>query len=131
MFRFIPIVLLLMVCGCAHSPRRLTLAHDIRVPKEWRGGANDPVFRDASDISRYISAYERGWWWCVVNHARDINFRPACSDGFISGWPAETYGWPAGVHDAQTRIEQLIRAYGSQRVNEFLLDFKNVKLDNE
>ena len=131
MFRFASIILILTVCGCAHTQPHLTLAHDIRVPKEWRGGASDPVFRDSSNISRYISAYERGWWWCVVKHARDIDFQPACSDGFISGWPAETYGWTAGVDDAQARIKQLIQACGKQTVSGLLADFKAVKLDDD
>jgi hypothetical protein len=131
MFRFVSIILLLTGCGCAHTSPQLTLAHNILVPKEWRGGASDPVFRDASDIYRYTSAYERGWWWCVVKHARDIDFRPTCSDEFISGWAAETYGWPAGVDDAQARIEQLIQAYGKQRVSGLLSDFKDIKLDYE
>src|SRR6266478_3482899 len=71
----------------------------------------------------------RGWWWCVVSHAKNIEFRPSCSDGFISGWPAETYGWPAGVDDAQTRIEQLVRAYGKRRISALLSDFKDLEPD--
>ncbi len=131
MLRFASTILALTICGCAHVPLELTLAHDVRVPKEWRGGASDPVFTDSSNIYRYASAYERGWWWCVVSHAKNIEFRPSCSDGFISGWPAETYGWPAGVDDAQTRIEQLVRAYGKRRISALLSDFKDLEPDHE
>src|SRR6266481_4250203 len=133
MFRFASTILLLTVCGCAHTPPQLTLAHDIRVPKEWRAGATLPVFfiGGTSEIERYISSYDRGWWWCVIHHARDIQFQPECSAYFISGWASETYGWPAGVCDAQARIEQLVRAYGEQRVSDLLSEFKEIKLDDE
>src|SRR5262245_429600 len=127
------LMVLLTACGCAHVPRQLTLAHDIRVPEKWRGGTSDPVFRDSSDISRYISAYERGWWWCAAKHASDIEFQPESVCGYwaISGWPAATYGWSAGVDDAHERIGKLVRAYGKQRTSVFLADFKDAKLDDE
>ena len=128
--RFASAWVLLAACGCVHTPPQLTLAHEIRVPKEWRGGGSDPFFQHLSDISRYISAYERGWRWCVVHYANDIEFRPACGDSFISGWAAATYGWPAGLEDARTHIEQLIRAYGKQRVSEYLSAFKDAELSD-
>jgi len=131
MSRFVSIIFLLVACGCAHAPRELTLAHDIHVPKEWRGGSDGPYFQDSSDIARYTSAYERGWWWCVFRYARDIDCAPACSDHFISGWAAATYGWPAGVADARDRIEQLVRAHGKQRVSQFLSEFRDLELNDE
>ena len=90
-----------------------------------------PPFWDDSDISRYVSGYDRGWWWCVVQHERDIDYRANSSAYPISGWPAETYGWPAGIADAQARIEQLVRAYGKLKVSDLLSDFKDLKLNDE
>jgi hypothetical protein len=118
------------LCGCVSVPPKLTLDHEVRVPKEWSGGANCPGFSDDGNIERYVSAYDRGWWWCVVEHAKDIDFQPKCSDYFISGWAAETYGWPAGVSDADTRIEKLVSTYGKQKVSAMLSEYKDVKLDD-
>jgi hypothetical protein len=128
MLRFICVISFFAVSGCAHAPRQLTLDHEIQVPKQWRGGASDPDFQDSSDIARYTSAYERGWWLCVVRYARDIDCPPDCSDSFIGGWPAETCGWSAGVADARARVEQLIRVHGKEPVSKFLSEFKDMEL---
>lgn len=139
MIRLITFILALALCGCAHDlnnrkfvqvtdvrselPRHMSLAHEIEVPKEWRGGTRFPAFPDDSDIARYVSAYERGWWWRVGKSARNITFQHECSDLFISGWPAATYGWPQGVQDADARIRDLISDFGEPMVSEFLSQF--------
>jgi hypothetical protein len=131
MLRSILILLLLAACGCTTSQPKLSLAHEIRVPKQWQGGANCPPIWSDSDISRYVTSYDRGWWWCIVQHAGDVDFQPKCSDFSFNGWESETEGWSAGVSDAQVRIEGLIRAYGKQKISISLADFKGLKLDDE
>jgi hypothetical protein len=151
LLRFILFCALVTVCGCTLPrsgdstataslgsalippawPAGMTLTHTVEVPVEWRGGRDVPGTPGYSDIERYVSGYERGWAWCVVECAKRIDFRPQCSDLFISGWAAETYGWPQGVADATERIESLIGIFGKPRVSQYLKQFRSVDPNDE
>jgi hypothetical protein len=121
--RFAFIVLAFAVCGCASTRPNLTLAHNIQIPKEWSAGSENAFFPDFGVAERYVSAYDRGWWWMVQNYVVDINFDDP-SPSAMSGWPEESYGGAIGYAAARDRIEELIRVYGKQRVSEYLQQFR-------
>lgn len=123
-FRFYFVILLWALCGCASTRPKLTLAHDIQIPKEWRAGSENAAFPDFGTAERYVGAYDRGWWIMVQNYAKDINFDDP-SPLVMSGWPEEAAGGDDGYVAAGDRIEELIRVYGKQQVSEYLRQFKS------
>ncbi|HTD67456.1 MAG TPA: hypothetical protein VK846_13090 [Candidatus Limnocylindria bacterium] len=117
------ILLALALNGCVRTRPELTLAHHIRLPKEWSAGSNDPVFPDLGMAERYVSAYDRGWWIAVQNYAKDIDFNDP-SALMMNGWAEEAYGGAVGYSEGRDRVERLIRAFGRQKVSEYLQQFK-------
>jgi len=123
MHRLAFIIWALAACGCANTKPSLTLAHSIKIPKEWSAGSEDASFPDFGVAERYVSAYDRGWWIAVQQYAKDINYDDP-SPFVMNGWPEESYGGPAGYGSACERIDELIRVYGKQKVSEYLQQFR-------
>jgi hypothetical protein len=99
------------------------LAHSIDVPEQWRGGSDQPWQPDIGPIHRYVAAYDRGWWTAVKRYMETIDFDDP-SPLVMSGWSEEAAGGADGYYYARERIEQLIRAFGKQKVAEYLQQFR-------
>lgn len=129
LLRFAVVVLIALVAaGCrstdnASTRPKLTLTHNIQIPKEWSAGSENPGMPDCGTAERYVSAYDRGWWIAVQRYAEDINFDDP-SPLVMNGWAEEAYGGQVGYGSALDRIEELIRVYGKQRVSEYLQQFR-------
>jgi hypothetical protein len=126
MFRYSFILLLFVACGCASTGQKLTLAHDIEVPKEYQSGNFSPehpgYMAGNSTVERYVHAYERGWLIAVQRYAKNINF-DVPSPLQMNGWEEEVVGAETGYQKARDRIESLIRLYGKQKVSELLNEY--------
>ncbi len=124
MWRFVLLTLLVLSAGCASTPSQLSLAHHISVPAQWNSGKATPGPPLSSDSERYVDAYERGWWACVHEYAKDMDWQ---IDGFwaSSGWPAATFGWSQGTGDAALHIQKLIDTFGKEKVAAYLSEFKD------
>ena len=126
MWRYSLVIIVVTVCGCLNTKQRLTLAHDVDVPKAFRSGSfskDHPFyFQDGSDctIARYVLSYEYGWIAAVECFSTNINFDAELNPLRMNGWEEEAVGAANGFDDASRRIESLIRAYGKQKVSEFL-----------
>ena|SRR4026207_1255577 len=126
MLRFLSIIFLLPACGCAHAPRELTLAHDIRVPSKWRGGSEQPWMPDRGPIHRYVEAYDRGWWRAVEKRMTNIDYQETYEEGVPTaiGWIEEVQGFSDGYWAAVERLERLIGVFGKRKTSEYLQQFR-------
>jgi hypothetical protein len=120
--RALLLLLLLAFGGCAAVPREDSpvslLSHDVSVPRRYRAGDAWPGFD--GDAKRYVSFYEAGWWDCVAQLAKDIDYRPTVSDRAANGWPCEVDGCWDGYTAAEVRVATLIRRYGKKKARDIL-----------
>ncbi|SRR6266498_5115610 len=123
MTRCLLTILALVACGCASTREKLTLVHDVEVPREYRSGnfsKDHPGYMAGnSAIERYVDAYERGWLIAVQRYAKNIEFDDP-SPLQMNGWQEEVVGAESGYTDGRDRIESLIRSYGKQKVSDLL-----------
>jgi hypothetical protein len=99
--RLIPALILSLV-GLSCGPR---VAPRIEVPAEH------------TDQAAYREAYAAFWWNCAIVKSIDLGAR--CPNT-CTGAPAAIAGCSAGAGDAETRIAELERKYGSARTRELL-----------
>lgn len=67
--------------------------------------------------ARYLSKYRAFWWNCVMVRANDLDAR--CPSG-CSGTAAASYGCSDGEMDADSQIEDLLKRYPREEVQNYL-----------
>jgi len=126
--KYVLLVSLIVLAGCTtgmparKQEARLTLEHSVVTPEKYQIGRTTPSFAGTSPAARYVEAHERGWWACLKNYAKDIEYQLGPGDHTSSGWPAEVDGFQAGVFAARDHMELLIERYGSKKTHRLLVD---------
>jgi hypothetical protein len=122
MIRAIPIGLtwLLLISGCSREACSPSLNHSVEVPRAYKEGrgARDLV----SDHERYVVCYEKGWWSCIGQFGRNIDYVPKRQDYEVSGWPSEVDGHRDGYLAAIRKVEDNIGRFGRTETQKFLED---------
>jgi len=116
------ILLLSGAIGCATvrtevDPQDLLL-HHIPIPKEYSWGKSCPYFD--SGLSVWIEFYDRAWWQCVEDFAKNIDYVPTLADTAANGGGASVGGYGQGYRDAEKRIKQIKRRFGKVKAQEIL-----------
>jgi len=109
-----------IACSTTHrqpNPEDLLL-HHIPVPPEYSWGKGNPHFD--SGLSIWIQFYDNGWWQCVEDFAKSIDYAPTASDYAANGGGASVGGFASGYRDAKTRIEKIKQRFGRVKAQEIL-----------
>ncbi len=115
--KIIQICAVFLIAGCTSKPE-LNLCHKIHVPKEYRYGKGSPY--GFSSYERYLNSYERTFWSCVENRAKDIDYKYTLGDIAGCGWPCAVDGYYDGYIHAEKMINQFVKIYGKEKTQEYL-----------
>ncbi len=110
---------IIIISGCATKPD-LSLYKKINVPEKYQDGRCIPY--ETSPYEYYLSAYEKNYWDCVKNRAKNIDYKYTSDDFVGNGWSSSIAGYKDGYMDAETKINDLVKYYGKQKVQKFLRD---------
>jgi hypothetical protein len=123
------IVIIMMLYGCASldSPNIFRGHSEIRVPEEYRTRASCCVNGIDSLHRMYVVSYEQGWWACVKNYIKDINYTTQPSDLSNCGWDAEIEGYYKGYMDAEKSIRNNIHKFGKKSTQDYLIELCECK----
>ncbi|HUI08455.1 MAG TPA: hypothetical protein VL486_15750 [Verrucomicrobiae bacterium] len=116
------VLVLFVAVGCSTTRRQADpqglLLHRIPIPSEFAWGKSNPHFD--SGLSIWIDFYDRAWWQCVEDFARNIDYLPTIGDYAANGGGASVGGYAQGYSDAKKRIEQIKRRFGKVKAQEIL-----------
>ena len=92
---------------------------DIDVPEMFRHGVGW-LGGIPSDYERYLEAFGRGYWSCIMNYMKDINYVSLPNDYTSSGWGSEISGFGAGYEAAEKDMQRNLKRFGKERTAQYL-----------
>ena len=124
---FILSAAVLLWCPALAAESELSMEHPIHVPSQYAYGRDMEAFAGTEQISRYVDAFERGWWQAMHDFVDasgsshwDKNFPFICN-----GWPSEQDGCNDGYDAASKWISAAVAKVGTEKTLAFVKDRVN------
>lgn len=110
---------LVLLAGCSTPNQPEVGMGEVPIPKRYHP---DLIYMDMgpSDHERYLDAYERGYWDCIIRYCKDINYVPKDSDSYGNGWGSEVEGYGDGYTAAEKDMARNFRRFGRVRTAQYL-----------
>lgn len=109
----------LTIVGCVAAKQPEVGQVDIHVPKMFRHGVGWGTY-GSSDYERYLEMFRHGYWQCIENYTKDINYVSKESDYIANGWGSEVSGYSDGYAAAERDMQKNIKRFGKDRTAKYL-----------
>jgi hypothetical protein len=103
------------------APEEPVLYFDLEVPGAFQSEVHG-WSHGMSGCQRYMEGFTMGWWRCVDDYRRDINYQSTRADYIVSGWGEFISGFSEGYRSAERQIEWNIKTFGPERTHAYLVE---------